>query len=204
MTKEEIERKILKKVKKLETLKKFKKSADDKIVADLKANGVLLEDLGLNDGLEISEDLIKNFMEKPVDFFINNAGELNIKVDGEEIILDSKVKIKVKIAENESTLTAGFPEMPWDINCGGFKRKHKEVSVAYKVIILNYVLNNEYKEDINSILETYDFESLRSKEANDNAFFNLLKIIEQNAVSVTKFILSCCSIFFNNKLFTKN
>ena len=71
MTKEEIERKILKKVKKLETLKKFKKSADDKIVADLKANGVLLEDLGLNDGLEISEDLIKNFMEKPVDFFIN-------------------------------------------------------------------------------------------------------------------------------------
>jgi hypothetical protein len=138
-------------------------------------------------------------MEYPVPFEINKEGELTVKIDGEVHILDPKNGNRKDIAEQESVLINNLPIIPWDTYCAGVKRKQQETCAAYKIVIVNSALGGLYKENIKNLLLDYNFNNLRSNSSNGETFSSLLKTLEQDAGSVTKFLLACCTILLTSK-----
>mgnify|MGYP005683446371 CR=1 FL=1 len=72
-----------------------------------------------------------------------------------------------------------IPNFPFDIEQGGNIRKSLEVETIYEVTIMNNILNNEFKVDIDKILDDkYNFKDLKSDKINGGNFDFLLEEIQ--------------------------
>lgn len=195
----------------------IEKSAELEVLSDSKITGFeldkdtlikfkkVLEDEGVVLGTEeeyddlISEDLLNKMLQTPTDFYILETGELAVNIDGEEHILDPKKEDKLDIAKQEEALLKKLPQIVWDINCQGIKRKQNEVISAYKLLCVNSALKGLYKDEIKELVTNYDFTNLRPFNDNGRTFLNLLNEVEEDAGSVVKFIIACCSIKIASK-----
>lgn len=181
---------------------KEKKLIEDslaRIYEDLKVKKVVITADSFDDGEGITPELLSKLLNEPSSFKINNDGELTVTIDDEVVILDPKRQSASDISDQETKIVSNLPEIPWDIYCQGLKRKQQETVAAYKVIVVNSALGEIYKARIDDIQANYDYATLRSTKTDGETYSSLLKIVEQDAGSVTKFLLSCCSIKISSK-----
>lgn len=148
---------------------------------------------------ELSPELLDIMMETPTQLYIRDNGELTVTIDGDDFVIDPKTENADKLADEEKKIISSLPQLPWDVNCNGNKRKQKEASAAFKVIIINKIVGDLYTKAIGEIISNYDFANLRPYDNSTRSFLDMLSIIEQDAGSVIKFILSSISLMITSK-----
>jgi hypothetical protein len=178
---------------------KFSEDILKNIRKTLETKGVTLDHDNFDDFDTLSNDLLIKLMDQPVDYIIKDNGELSVTVDSEEFILDPKRENAKDIASQEKKLINSLPEFNVDLYFNGMKRKQQEATAAYKLIAVSAALGGHYDEGITGIMKDYDYENLRPLETGGITFNEYLKIVEQDANSVIKFLLACCSIMFVSK-----
>lgn len=165
----------------------------------LRDEGIFIEDDGLREDDDVSYDVLKKMLAEPTEFYINDDGELVCQIDGEECVLDPKRDNIKELMKQEEKLLSVLPSVKWDIYQDGFKRKQQESVAIYKVIVADVALGGVYRSSIEQIIKDYNFKDLCTEGQDGQTFVSLLKRIEQDAGSVTKFLLSCCSIVLSSK-----
>lgn len=74
---------------------------------------------------------------------------------------DVDIKDEEIIEANTKTLLEILPPCPFDVQCAGNKRKQREASSAYKVITAMAFMPGVYDDDINDLIDNYDFTNYR-------------------------------------------
>lgn len=132
--------------------------------------------IDVDKGNVLSDDNLKKLMEKPIPLYVNEDSELYyVDDEGENVIIDPRIE--------DSSIFKGFvddvftmlPTVPFDLQCGGIKRKQKEVASAYIVCVINSFLSNIYINDIKDVVSNYDFSLLKSKNIGGGTFSDVLK-----------------------------
>jgi hypothetical protein len=165
----------------------------------LKAKGVDLDQSDFDDLDDLSYDLLIKLMDQPKPFIIGKNGELSVIVDSEEYVLDPKKKNANDVALQEKLLMDALPSYNIDLYYNGVRRKQQEAAAAYKVVVVSSALRGRYDDKIRQILSEYDFVNLRPNNTQGITFCEFLKEVEQDAGSVTKFLLACCTILITSK-----
>jgi hypothetical protein len=140
------------------------------------------------------ETLIK-LMEKPSAFTFNDDGELLFVVDGENSLVNVNPMSESYI-KTTTKISSMIPDCPFDTECGGIKEMQIEAMSIYKVLVVNAMLQNSYRSEIDEILESYDYENLRASNLGDRAFTLLLRKIQESSRRVTKFVIQCLNLKF--------
>ena len=94
----------------------------------------------------------------------------------------------------KSRLIERIVAIPWNIYFQSIKRKQINSVSAYKVSCVNASLEDLHVEMSDKMIKTHNFKNMRPVDSGNDAFLDLLNIIEREVSSVTKFLIACCSI----------
>lgn len=151
------------------------------------------EDITLNKDAVLSDESIEKLMKKPRLLKVNDDYELYyMNDDKEEVFIDPRIEDGKIMSEYVGDVISLLPDIPFDLQCGGVKRKQQEVCAAYTVCIVNVFLEELYNDDINAVRTNYDWENLKSKNVDGTTFLDVLKLIQEDATPIVKFIITCC------------
>jgi hypothetical protein len=150
--------------------------------------------IDLDKGTVLSDENLLALMQTPVPLLINSNNELYyLNDDGEEIIIDPRIESEKIMKDYVGDVFKMLPKVPFYLHCGGIKRKQQEVAASYMVSIVNAFLHGEYEMDIKEVISDYDFSNFKSKNVGGKTFGDILKLVQEDATPVVKFILTCCS-----------
>jgi hypothetical protein len=142
----------------------------------------------------ITAELIIGWQEEPIDFTINEKGELSAKAEGDEepIVINPRQKVSRKVFKDAEIL-GKLPKIDFDMNRGGNISEQKEAQSIYIVSVLNRVLGKPYETEILELLEGYDFETLKGP-TKDLPFRSFLTALQETAPPVVKFLIAICQL----------
>jgi hypothetical protein len=142
---------------------------------------------------EISVDIIKQLMNVPVPLYVNGKGELYyIDDENEEVVINPRVKDEFIRMQQINKIRSLIPSCPFDLHCGGNRRKQKEAGAAFKVVVSNNFSEGAYADDIAEMLPFYDFKTYRTRSIDKSRdFCGLLSLIQQDASPTLSLILYC-------------
>lgn len=151
------------------------------------------QDISLSKEIVLDDENLLNLMNHPLPLKVSEAKELYYENgDGEKVFIDPRIEDDVILKGYVEDVFSMLPSVPFDLHCGGIKRKQQEVAAAYIVCVVNAFLKNVYIDEIKNVTKDYNFESNRSNAVNGTTFTDVLKIVQEDATPIVKFIINCC------------
>lgn len=162
-------------------------------------SGYKFEDVTVDKMLDCDQQVALDLFRAPSEFKFDEQDQVYILVDnGEEgnpsssrLYLDSDSR-SAHYASMCNDVIDSLPPVSFDIECGGYPSRQSEAAAIYKVAVINSFHEKEYQKDIDLILSTYDFSRMSASDGG-TAFTDLLKRVQEEADSITKVILTCCT-----------
>lgn len=150
-------------------------------------------DVEMDEDLDITTEKVSNLMKEPKFLFVDENDELYWEnSEGEHVLIDPRTEDKKLFQTFMDDVFRILPNVPFELYCGGVKRKQQETAAAYVVSVVNTFLNDTYREDIDEVVKFYDFTTRKSNKRDGKVFSDVLRIIQQDATPIVKFIITCC------------
>jgi hypothetical protein len=166
-------------------------SAFEELSKKLKLEGVINKDILDIERPDVTNKILVEMMETPSKLLFTDSGELYfINSEGENTFIEANDDA---FDEHAVQVCKVLPDCPFDVECGGIKSAQVEAVAMYKVLVVNNVVQNLYKDDILDIVKTYDFQRKRSING-DLSFTILLKEITESATPVIRVVLTCLNV----------
>lgn len=155
----------------------------------------------------INLSLIRDFMQQPVSFSFNSEGELSFVDEKGEVIIIDPLYRNVNYEKTMDAILGALPDCNFDTDCGGNRSMQEETAAIYKVLVFNKIMDNLYSDEIELILQEYDFQRMKNAKG-EQAFTILLGEMQKESTPVTKIILqsltSKLSVFKAKKDYSYN
>lgn len=140
----------------------------------------------------LNKDILIKLMVKPQLLTVEDDN-LIVTVDGEKY----KISIGTNIVKGRNKLSLVLPDITFDVDQDGNVARQVEAESIYKCTVVSSIFDDLYKEEIDEILSTYDFDSM-SNASENYPFSRLRSEIEEEASYVMKMVLSACTIKLSN------
>jgi hypothetical protein len=152
---------------------------------------ISLEKVGEDDALDdaLTPKIVKALMKSASALKFNDSGELIYSIKGEEKTVDPGCK---KLTDLVKEVTSVMPEITFDIDRNGIKTQQMEAQALYKCIVINTILGGYYDDDIEGILDDYNYEEMCDSHG-ISSFKKLLEQVQQDASRPLRIVLSCCN-----------
>jgi hypothetical protein len=162
-------------------------------------SGYKFEDITVDNMLDCDPEVALKLFSEPSELLYDEQDQVyvNIEVgDGAEVsesrlYLDSDTR-SAHYASMCHDVIVKLPAIGFDIECGGYPTRQSEAAAIYKVAVVNAFHEKEYQKEVDDILTSYDF-SRMSSASGGTPFTILLKKIQEEADSITKVVLTCCT-----------
>lgn len=144
---------------------------------------------------QITKELLLEFLNTPSPFNEDEDGRLyvTVEIDGkvEEVYLSSNKEATAyeRMCDN---IIRTFPELTFSLDPDGSASKKKETISIYRLGILNLYLNDRLREEIDSVIEVYDFENMRGLN-NELAFTDLFNDSAKGLGKIGNMIILCAN-----------
>jgi hypothetical protein len=149
----------------------------------------------INEVLDCTEDIARQLFSNPSPFLYDEYDQLYVTVCDPET--GEKHKLYITSDKNDpdyekviEEIGRNLPEVPYDLDCGGYPSRQAEATALYKVSIINALQENYYKDAIDDALKGYDFTRWKGRKGT-TVFTNLLQVIQEEADTVSKIVLYC-------------
>jgi hypothetical protein len=121
-------------------------------------------DINIDKDVILSDDNLLKLMREPLPLFVNEENELYyVDDDSERVVVDPRIEDNKIMNQHLNDVFSILPDVPFDLHCGGIKRKPQEVASAYMVAVVNSFLGNGYDDDINNVISNYNFSSFKNR-----------------------------------------
>jgi hypothetical protein len=161
-------------------------------------SGVDFKKNKLSDVLNCSDEIAKRLLTQPSPFLFDDLDQVYIEVEVEgtnskEIIYLISDSTDPSYDHMCEEIGKNLPEVPYDVECGGYPSRQAEAAALYKISVINSLQEGQYKEEILEILKDYDFSRWMSSDGSYK-FIDLLQKIQEEADSVSRVVLMCANI----------
>jgi hypothetical protein len=141
----------------------------------------------------IEQKFILELMRKPKILQVSDGNELYyVNDDGDKVYIDPRTGNSETLDEFIKDVFLKLPPVPFDLYCGGVKRKQQEVASAYTITVVNTFLNDIYSSDIKDVRESYDYDNFKSLKEKGRTFADIFKMIQEDSTPIVKFLITCC------------
>jgi hypothetical protein len=174
-----------------DTVIKFLNKLDSEVdIGPKEFKGFSYDPLKLEDTIKCSSELARALMEKPTEFLYDENEQIYLLgFDNERIYLDSDDTSSNFHAQCE-TVVSKLPELPFDLDSHETVSAQVETANLYKCCVMNSICCDAFKDDIDRILDGYDFSRMKDK-TNEPAFTRLIVDIQENSTPIEKVLLMC-------------
>lgn len=188
-----------------EAVVKFLDELDSKFnIGPKPISGVDFSGISIVDSLDCDAELAMSLFSRPTEFLYDEMDQVYINIhdpetnEAEKLYLFSDPKIP-HFEDMCQQIILKLPEVTYDLECGGYASRQSEAAALYKVAVINKLQDCFYEREIKSILKDYDFSRMRDASGKF-AFTELLQKIQEEADSISRVILMCCT----SKLVSEN
>jgi hypothetical protein len=148
--------------------------------------------------LDCNDKLAMKLFTEPTPFMYDELDQVYIEVDSDDtdgmqrMYLTSD-KFDPLFDKTCEEIGRKLPEVPYDVECGGYSSRQTEAAALYKICIINSLQDGQYNSEIRNILDGYDFTRWISKDSSYK-FTSLLQKIQEEADTLSRVILMCANI----------
>lgn len=161
----------------------------DSIISKISNSGIIerVGEITIKD--QPNKSILNKMFDEPQSIALDDGG-LFIFHDGDKIYCP---EIKVTISEKGEWLSDFLPEVAFDIDQSGNVRKAEEAEAIYCVIAISAILNDDsFKNDVQEIINNYDFGNMKSIDLDSKSFSNLLSEWQGYQSVILNILVSAC------------
>ena len=112
--------------------------------------------------LDCNDEIARRLFSEPTPFLYDEFDQVYLEIDNE---VGSK-KERLYLTSDKSdpsfdvvceNIGKQLPEVPYDIECGGYPSRQSEAASLYKVAVVNSLQEGQYDTEIKEALNGYDF-----------------------------------------------
>lgn len=174
---------------------KFIESLDkNPILGPKELNGVSFSKYNISDVIGCTDEIVEELFSRPSEFFFDDNDQIFVKVFDKELNEERIVYLSSDLSDPSfqvscEAISQILPDIPYDLECGGFASRQSEAASLYKLCILNSLQEGCYSLAIKKILAGYDFSRWTAGD-NQYAFTNLLERVKEDADPISRVVLS--------------
>lgn len=160
-------------------------------------SGVNFSGVPLVDTLNCDRQQAEALFSHPTEFMYDEQDQVFINVFNESTKIEERIYITSDRSAPEfenicDEIVKKLPDVTYDLGGQGYVSRQAELAAIYKVAIVNKLQDDQYLSEIKLILRNYDFERI-CDEHGEFAFTKLLERVQEEADSVSRVILMCCT-----------